>query len=95
MTYQLTLTEDELVLLKEALDSHEYWQLSDEADRDSGFVYLPGEREHSGDCDAHCGDGDCDCGCHEDTDSDVAGILACRALGERLEQLQREKGGEE
>lgn len=33
------LTADELGLLRSALDSHEYWQLSDEHYRDSGFVH--------------------------------------------------------
>ena len=38
----LTVTTEELHLLKEALDSHIYWQLSDEHYRHSGFVYDPG-----------------------------------------------------
>lgn len=32
----------ELVLLMEALDSHEYWQLSDPVYRNSGYVREPG-----------------------------------------------------
>lgn len=36
------LTPAEIALLAEALDSHAYWQLSDEEYRDSGFVYDPG-----------------------------------------------------
>lgn len=32
--------QDEVELLKEALDSHEYWQLSDPVDRDSGYVMI-------------------------------------------------------
>ena len=40
--------------------------------------------DHAEDCDEHCGAGCCDCRCHEDTESDVAGILACRTLAERL-----------
>ncbi|MCC6808040.1 MAG: hypothetical protein IT381_11500 [Deltaproteobacteria bacterium] len=45
----LTFTPDELNLLKEALDSHIYWQLSDEHYRHSGFVYDPGsdDAEHA------------------------------------------------
>lgn len=38
--YQLELTQEELGILKEALDSHEYWQLSEPEDRDSGYVML-------------------------------------------------------
>jgi hypothetical protein len=36
------LTRDQLALLVEALDSHIYWQLSDEHYRNSGFVYGKG-----------------------------------------------------
>ena len=45
----LTVTAEELHLLKEALDSHIYWQLSDEHYRHSGFVYDPGsdDAEHA------------------------------------------------
>ena len=39
------LTDDEVGLLREALDSHVYWQLSDEVYRDSGFVSDPGSDE--------------------------------------------------
>ncbi len=33
----LDLTPDEITLLIEALDSHEYWQLSEPHERDSGY----------------------------------------------------------
>lgn len=36
------LSEGELELVVEALDSHVYWQLSDEHYRDSGYVDDPG-----------------------------------------------------
>ena len=36
------LTDAEIDLLRGALDSHIYWQLSDEEYRDSGFVQDPG-----------------------------------------------------
>jgi hypothetical protein len=39
------LTDAEVALLREALDSHIYWQLSDEHYRDSGFVSDPGSDE--------------------------------------------------
>lgn len=38
--FTLLITEAELQTLKDALDSHEYWQLSDPIDRNSGFVTL-------------------------------------------------------
>lgn len=33
----IDLTSEELALIREALDSHEYWQLSEEHQRDSGY----------------------------------------------------------
>ncbi len=39
----ISLTSAEVALLAEALDSHEYWQLSDPLWRNSGYVILPGE----------------------------------------------------
>ena len=42
-TIHVALSSDEVGLLIEALDSHEYWQLSDPSWRDSGYVILPGE----------------------------------------------------
>lgn len=36
------LTDGELELLREALDSHAYWQLSTEDFRSDGFVLEPG-----------------------------------------------------
>lgn len=41
-TLQVTLTAEELSLLRDALDSHAYWELSDPAYRDSGSVHGPG-----------------------------------------------------
>ncbi len=38
----LTLTGQEIALLRSALDSHRYWQLSDAHYRHSGFVIHPG-----------------------------------------------------
>ena len=39
----LVLTASQVALLAEALDSHEYWQLSDPSWRNSGYVILPGD----------------------------------------------------
>lgn len=38
---KVELTRDELELAADALDSHKYWQLSDESRRDSGYVCEP------------------------------------------------------
>jgi len=51
------LTEAEIVLLTDALDSHRYWQLSDDHYRRDGFVMEPGsdddeKAEEIKDCDA-------------------------------------------
>ena len=74
MSYQLTLTEAELDLVKAALDSHEYWQLTGEGDRNNGYSLVDWE------------DGDEQ---QYDEETDVEGVRACRALCERLEQLQK------
>jgi hypothetical protein len=38
MNHRLTLTHEELGLILDALDSHSYWQLSDQQYRNSGYV---------------------------------------------------------
>lgn len=42
---RVDLTPEEHALVLEALDSHSYWQLSEEHYVDSGFVYAPGNDE--------------------------------------------------
>lgn len=42
MTSGISLTKKELALVVEALDSHAYWQLSDQHYRRDGFVDEPG-----------------------------------------------------
>lgn len=37
------LSPDDLTLLIEALDSHEYWQVGDVLPRNDGMVWLPGD----------------------------------------------------
>jgi len=41
-TDEPVLDDDDVALIVEALDSHEYWQLSDPTWRHSGAVILPG-----------------------------------------------------
>jgi hypothetical protein len=36
------LTDSEMELILEALESHAYWQVSDESFRNNGYVYAPG-----------------------------------------------------
>ena len=38
---QVRLTEGELALLIEALESHEYWQLSESHERNDGYSTIP------------------------------------------------------
>jgi len=42
---QVEMSPDELRMIAEALDSHLYWQLSDEDRRDSGYVMEPYSEE--------------------------------------------------
>lgn len=37
------LTEDEVVMLVDALDAYEYWQLGDTLPRNNGEVFIPGD----------------------------------------------------
>lgn len=39
------LSVDDIGLLIEALDSHEYWQLGDSLPRKNGFVFVPGDQD--------------------------------------------------
>lgn len=41
----MEFSESDLELICEALDSHRYWQLSDEEYRDSGYVSEPGSTD--------------------------------------------------
>jgi hypothetical protein len=48
----LTLDGAEVHLLREALDSHKYWQLSDESDRHDGSADRPDDDERGAEWDA-------------------------------------------
>jgi len=52
--FTIQITETELQTLKEALDSHEYWQLSDPTDRHSGHVTLEDDDPRLSDEMAEC-----------------------------------------
>jgi len=82
----IELDEADLERLIEALDSHEYWQLSDESERHSGYVILPGDLSEEGEPVE-----DLDAENHDE-------IRACRALAERLQAIRaklRQKRKEE
>lgn len=77
---EVSLSISDLVLMREALDSHEYWQLGECLPRNNGLVFIPGDaldhdRYWSG---------------VEPTDEQAAAmglVLECRALAERLSDL--------
>ena len=43
MDIDLTLTDDDLALIIEALDCYEYWELGQDLPRNNGAVFLPGD----------------------------------------------------
>jgi hypothetical protein len=43
MDLTITLSAEEVGLLLEALDSHEYWQLGRDLPRKDGVVFIPGD----------------------------------------------------
>jgi hypothetical protein len=72
------LSLDDLALLLEALDSHEYWQIGDVLPRNNGMVWIPGDCV--GSVDRYWGD-------DEPTEEQAHAIDAvrkCRELAERL-----------
>ena len=78
--FEVSLSISDLVLMREALDSHEYWQLRAGLPRNCGLVFIPGDalgddRYWSG---------------VEPTEEQATAIdlvLECRALTERLADL--------
>jgi hypothetical protein len=81
------LTDDEIALIVEALDSHEYWQLSDPTWRHSDAVILPSDDP------MRWADRPDPTG---DEREAIAEIERCRSLADRLRQgLQGwQRGGE-
>ena len=45
MSFTIKLTEQELEVVLDALDSHEYWQLSEEFFRNEGYVHGSGAKD--------------------------------------------------
>ena len=46
--FVLELSIDDLELLGEALDSHAYWQVSEDHERRDGYVYYPEKKDRTG-----------------------------------------------
>ncbi len=77
----IEFSADELALVCEALDSHEYWQLGDQLPRNNGLVFLPGDA--LGQVDRYWA------GREPSADEQLAieSIARCRMLAERLGAL--------
>jgi hypothetical protein len=76
-TVIVVLSHDEIGLLCEALDSHEYWQLGREYDlpRNSGFVLLPEDQSNRWED-------------REITRDEIEGIERCTDIRQLLERLE-------
>lgn len=69
----IRLSDPDIQLLKEALDSHVYWQLSDQGERNNGYVSLPDG----------CDDGACADDC--ETPDEHQEIRDCETLAHLLD----------
>jgi hypothetical protein len=76
---RLVLSDDEIALVIDALDSHEYWQLSDPTWRHSGAVILP-----SDDPDRWADRPEPS----PDERAAIAEIERCRSLADRVRRIQ-------
>ena len=77
----IQLSQAEVRLLLEALDSHEYWQLGDQLPRNNGHVFIPGDFD--GDEDPYW-EGRLPTA---DEQQAIDEVSACRALAARLSEL--------
>lgn len=73
------LDDEDIALIIEALDSHEYWQLSDPTWRHSGAVILPNDDP------LRWADGPAPTAVEREA---IAEIERCRALAERLRRVR-------
>lgn len=78
----LSLSEDDLALLLDALDSHEYWQLGDILPRNNGEVWIPGDSVD--DVDRYWADDEPSAAQEEA----VEAVRRCRALAGRLRSVR-------
>lgn len=72
------LSPDDLMLLLDALDSHEYWQVGDVLPRNDGMVWIPGDAV--GAVDRYWEDED---PTEEQVDA-IEQVRRCRELAERI-----------
>ncbi|MEX1009522.1 MAG: hypothetical protein WD271_17025 [Acidimicrobiia bacterium] len=79
--HPIQLSDAEVRLLREALDSHEYWQLGGALPRNNGFVFIPGD--FAGDEDRYW-EGRLPTA---DEQRAINEVIACRALVDRLSEL--------
>jgi hypothetical protein len=79
------LSLDDLALLLEALDSHEYWQVGDVLPRNDGMVWIPGDCVDS--VDRYCVD---EAPSEEQADA-IEAVRRCRELAARLRVASVEK----
>ena len=76
---KITLSPEDLELLAEALDSHEYWQLGCELPRSNGLVLVPGDRDPDLIWEGRTPT--------PDEREAIEGISRCRVLSARLDAL--------
>lgn len=74
----LRMSDSDLDLILDALDSHEYWQLGDGLPRNNGMVWLPGDAVDA--TDRYWGD-DTPTG---EVRGAIRAVESCRALADRL-----------
>lgn len=72
------LSTDDLTLLLDALDSHEYWQIGDVLPRNDGMVWIPGDSV--GTVDRYWED---EASTEEQADA-IEQVRRCRELAERI-----------
>jgi hypothetical protein len=79
------LSSTDLVVVSQALDAYEYWELGDRLPRNNGCVFIPGDA---------LGDGDRYWDGRDPTPEQqeaIDRIVECRALAERLDQMARSR----
>lgn len=76
------LSADEIKMLLDALDDHEYWQLGDALPKNDGMVFIPGDLPANED--RYWG---VDPDIAPDDALRIASIRRCRALAEQLAAL--------
>ena len=80
MKANLTLSDEDLTTIVEALDCYEYWELGRRLPRNNGSVFLPGD--YLGDNDPYWEEPPTD-----DESEAIGAVRASRALGERIQGL--------